>query len=117
VLRPLSLPRQLNGIRGRVTNAQGQPLAEVHVYVEEHPDWKDKTDAEGRFFIRCGATRAPVTLVAHKPDYQLGQTRVSFENGWPAQEIILKPALELLRPLDLKRGVPRRPGLNPPPQP
>lgn len=122
--QPVSTPRvqpmvlrQLNGIRGRVVTAQGRPLAGVHVYVEGHPDWKAETDAEGRFFIRCGDTQTPLTLIAHKSKYQLGQARVSFEKGWPEQEIILKPSLELLRPLDPKRGIPRRPTLNPRPQP
>jgi hypothetical protein len=110
---PLVRPMQLNGIHGRVTNAQGQPLAGVQVYVEERPAWKGETDAEGRFFIRCGETQTPLTLVAQKPRYQLWQARVSFDNGWPEQEIILKPALELFRPVIPKRGVPRQPNPDP----
>jgi len=106
VASPTSLILRLNGIRGRVTNSQGEALAGVLMQVEGQPNWKAETDERGEFFVRCGETQGSLTLVAEKSGYQRWQEQVTFENGWPAQNIVLQPAREIRRSFDPKRVAP-----------
>lgn len=106
VASPTGIFLRLNGIRGRVANSAGEALSGVVVQVKGQPNWKAETDERGEFFVRCGDTQGTVTLVAEKTGYQRWQAQVTFEQGWPTQNIVLQPAREIRRPLDPKRVAP-----------